>query len=263
MWARATANLSDPEALGRLMEKVVKKVLAGANDFVRFFHLHSKYRPFTMTSSRLVFLENLVLVSNTLSALNHRGAVIECGTWKGGMAAAMVEVGGPDLHYYFFDSFEGLPPAEDLDGDAAKAYQAATNSPTYYDNCTADVSYIDAALALTGCPSSQLHIYPGFFENSLPKFDPPSIAVLRLDADWYASTMICLEKFWPHILPGGIVLIDDYHTWDGCSRAVHDFLSANKARERIQQGRIAGTAYIMRRPDERARNQNMIPTEGG
>lgn len=43
----------------------------------------------------------------------------------------------------------------------------------------------------------------------VPQFDPPPIGILRLDGDWYESTMICLKKF--HVLPGGLILIDDYH----------------------------------------------------
>jgi O-methyltransferase len=227
----------------------MKKALADVYDFFRFGPIFKKYQPYTMIYSRRYFIENLMLVSNTLNVVKD-GAVIECGTWKGGMAAAMVEVGGHHREYHFFDSFEGLPPAEDLDGKRAKAYQAATDHPEYYDNCKADMGYINTALELTGCPQSQLHIHPGFFENSLPSFEVPPIAVLRLDADWYASTMICLQKFWYHVLPGGLVLIDDYHTWDGCTRAVHDFLSDIKSHERIRQGRIAGTAYIQRRNED-------------
>jgi O-methyltransferase len=58
--------------------------------------------------------------------------------------------------------------------------------------------------------------------------------------------MICLEKFWDHVLPGGVILIDDYYYWEGCAKAVHDFLSRRQAPERIQQGRIAGVAYIVK-----------------
>jgi O-methyltransferase len=46
--------------------------------------------------------------------------------------------------------------------------------------------------------------------------------------------MICLKKFWPHIAKGGAILIDDYYTFAGCSRAVHDFLSEIKATENIR-----------------------------
>jgi O-methyltransferase len=59
------------------------------------------------------------------------------------------------------------------------------------------------------------------------------IAVLRLDGDWHESTMICLEKFWDHVLPGDIVLIDDYYVWEGCAKAVHSSLAKRQTPERI------------------------------
>ena len=62
----------------------------------------------------------------------------------------------------------------------------------------------------------------------------PAIAVLRLDGDWYGSTMTCLEHLFDKVLPGGIVLMDDYYAWEGCSKAVHDFLSARSATEQIR-----------------------------
>ncbi len=162
------------------------------------------------------------------------------------MAAALVEIGGNARNYYFFDSFEGLPAAEPIDGKAAKDYQDNTTDPGYLDNCRASISDLQAALTLTRCPQSQITIIPGFFEKSFREFDRPEIALLRLDADSYSSTLLCLEKFWSHIMPGGMILIDDYYTWDGCSRAVHDFLSVAKATERVQQGRIAGVPCIQR-----------------
>ena len=70
--------------------------------------------------ARNAYIENLALISRALenSALKD-GAFIECGTWKGGMSAGMIEVGGPDRNYFFFDSFEGLPLAKEIDGAAA------------------------------------------------------------------------------------------------------------------------------------------------
>src|SRR5262249_42322226 len=77
-----------------------------------------------------------------------------------------------------------------------------------------------------------------------PTFVSPNIAVLRLDGDWYDSTMICLRKFWNHVLPGGIIIIDDYFAWDGCTRAVHDFLSSIRANERIRHTRRGQVGFI-------------------
>jgi hypothetical protein len=58
--------------------------------------------------------------------------------------------------------------------------------------------------------------------------------------------MAALETFWPHLLPGALVLIDDYYQWVGCRRAVHDFLSRRSATEAIRRTRIGGVAYLVR-----------------
>jgi O-methyltransferase len=60
--------------------------------------------------------------------------------------------------------------------------------------------------------------------------------------------MICLERLFDYVAVGGLVVLDDYHTWDGCSRAVHDFLSKRKAAERLRH--INNVAYI-----EKLRNE--------
>ena len=161
------------------------------------------------------------------------------------MSAALIELGGPNRDYYFFDSFEGLPPAKEIDGSAALAWQADTTAPGFYDNCSASIDEFMATIALSDIAPDRVHPIKGFFDSTFPTFTPPPISILRLDADWYDSTILCLRKFWDHILPNGLILIDDYYKWDGCSRAVHDFLSERKAPERIRQ-RTEGLAYILK-----------------
>jgi hypothetical protein len=212
--------------------------LTGADNFahslrrLRFLKLQRKYRGATMIGPA-DFLANLDAVDEVTRTVD--GAIVECGTWKGGMAAAMMEVAGPDREYHFLDSFEGLPPARNIDGASALAWQKDTSSDFFYNNCTASVEEFREVVARTGVVLDRVHVHKGFFEQTLPGLSMPPIAVLRLDADWYDSTMICLEHLFDKIVPGGALLIDDYYTWDGCSRAVHDFLSRHQRSERIRQ----------------------------
>ena len=77
-------------------------------------------------------------------------------------------------------------------------------------------------------------IHKGWFNTTLTAFQAEDgIAILRLDADWYDSTIECLEHLFPQVNGGGLILIDDYYTWEGCSKAVHDYLSRHKSRCRI------------------------------
>lgn len=204
-----------------------------------------RFRRQTMVPRRR-FVENLVLVETALRtpALDG-GCIVECGTWRGGMAAALVLVGGKGRDYFFFDSFEGLPPAKENDGERAIAWQADKTAADYYDNCAASLEEFLDLITTVSPAGDNIHTIKGFFDATLPDFAPPPIAVLRLDGDWYDSTMICLETLWPHVLDGGLVIIDDYYYWDGCTRAVHDFLSRHDLPERIRQS-PAGTYYIIR-----------------
>jgi hypothetical protein len=53
------------------------------------------------------------------------------------------------------------------------------------------------------------------------------IALLRLDDDWYESTKCVLEHLAPRVKPGGIVIVDDYYCWEGCTRAVNEYAFNN------------------------------------
>jgi O-methyltransferase len=89
-------------------------------------------------------------------------------------------------------------------------------------------------MKLSGARDYQL--VKGWFDQTLPSFSPPGpIAILRLDGDWYESTLVVLEALFKHLAPGGIVIVDDYYAWDGCSRAVHDFFSRHQLTARITQ----------------------------
>jgi hypothetical protein len=73
--------------------------------------------------------------------------------------------------------------------------------------------------------SDNVYYYEGWFQETLPvcKDQIEKIAILRLDADWYASTKICLEFLYDKVVPGGFVIIDDYGTYEGCKKAVDEF----------------------------------------
>jgi O-methyltransferase len=160
------------------------------------------------------------------------GAIVECGTWKGGMIAGLACLFGTGRSYYLFDSFEGLPPAGQIDGERALRWQANTDSPGYFDNCRASIDDARDAMQRAGIRNPK--IVKGWFEDTLPgAVIDDGILILRMDADWYDSTLCILENLFHQVVAGGCLIIDDYPCWDGCSKAVHDFLSRNKRPERI------------------------------
>lgn len=170
------------------------------------------------------------------------GDLVECGTWRGGMSAAMAWA-VPGRHSVLFDSFEGLPDPKPIDGQRAAHWSKEVRG---YNNARAEESW--AVEAMKRVNQTDVEFVKGWFEDTVPiwaKQQRP-IAVLRLDGDWYESTMVCLEHLWPLVTPGGMVIIDDYYAWDGCTLALHDYLSRIKATEKIEQTRH-GVAYLVKR----------------
>ncbi|HXQ52715.1 MAG TPA: TylF/MycF/NovP-related O-methyltransferase [Stellaceae bacterium] len=214
---------------------------------LRYYAIWRRYRPFTMIG-RDAYLANLYLADKCLAQPAMDGAcVIECGTWRGGMAAGLATIGGTARDYHFFDSFAGLPPATAEDGEFARRAQQTRDGGLYFDNNTASRAEFMAAIAGAALPPERLHVHEGLFADTFASVEVPPVAVLRLDADWYSSTLQCLEKFWDRVLPRGLVLIDDYHDWEGCTKAVHAFLAARGASEPIRESRFGKVAYIVKR----------------
>jgi O-methyltransferase len=58
--------------------------------------------------------------------------------------------------------------------------------------------------------------------------------------------MVCLEHLFPLVSPGGGVIIDDYFAWDGCARAVHEYLAKIETGERIRSTQN-DVAYIRKK----------------
>ena len=206
-----------------------KQYLLALKKEFHFWPVYNRFREFTMISEK-EYVDCLQLVKK------HEhipGCVVECGVWRGGMSAGMATVLGPDRNYFLFDSFAGLPPAKEIDGEKAIQWQKDTEAPGYYENCKAEITWAEKAMAKSG--AKNVRLIKGWFDQTIPGFKlPEPIAVLRLDGDWYDSIMTCLDEFFPLVPAGGLIIMDDYHTWEGCSKALHDYLSKHKRPERIK-----------------------------
>lgn len=226
--------------VGLELRKVTSEMKQEERDLQLHQNLYQKYKDFTMIPER-EFVDNLKICRG---GIHVEGVIVECGVWRGGMSAAMAEVLGGERTYFLFDSFEGLPDAKEIDGNQAIAWQADKTSLGYYNNCQAEEEYAHKAMQMAMIKN--YHTKRGWFSETLPLFPKKEkIALLRLDGDWYDSTMDCLVNLFDKVVPGGIVIIDDYYMWDGCSKAVHDFLSTNKRAERISRS-SNGVCFIQK-----------------
>jgi O-methyltransferase len=224
-----------------LVRQALRKITNNVK-LLRAIGIYRRYRTFSMLPWH-VFASNIVLCQEKAPAT---GCIVEAGVWRGGMSAGIADAVPGRLHY-LFDSFEGLPPAKEIDGKAALEWQKDVTGPSFFDNCRAEQAFAEQAMATA--KAKEVHIIQGWFNETLKGFVPQEpIAVLRLDADWYDSTMQCLTSLYPHVVEGGVIILDDYYTWDGCALALHDYLSTQKRADRIQQWH-GGVCYLIKRSD--------------
>ncbi len=187
---------------------------------------------YTMTSyERLVTLWQQV---RYLDRARIPGALVECGTWRGGacgmMALAHLAGGTPTRPIHLFDSFQGLPePDGERDGVMAVEYASgrASGALRGIGRCVGTLEDNQRLLGdIIRYPKELTDYHVGWFQETLPtasaRIGP--IALLRLDGDWYESTRICLEYLCPQ-MSSGVVVVDDYGKWAGCRRAVDEYLN--------------------------------------
>ncbi len=163
------------------------------------------------------------------------GALVECGTWRGGasgmMAMAHLASGAATRELHLFDSFQGLPqPDAAVDGQLAIDYAAgeAVGALAPIGQLVGPLEDNRALLRdRVGYPPELTRYHVGWFQDTVPpaSVEIGRIAVLRLDGDWYESTKVCLDHLFPLVVSGGIVVIDDYGKWPGCRQAVDEHLA--------------------------------------
>lgn len=196
-----------------------------------------KIRPLTMVG--VESLVDLSLQVQQVLACNIPGNFVECGVWRGGASFLIAELlrqaGVTDRKVWLFDSFEGLPPPQEIDGPAALAFTKNTTTPSYHDNCRASFEEVQRAATELGL-ASYTEFVKGWFDVSLPNYRGRigTIALLRIDCDWYSSVHCCLNNLYDQVADRGFILLDDYYAWDGCAIAVHEFLGKRGLADRIE-----------------------------
>ena len=170
--------------------------------------------------------------------------MVVCGVWKGGaigmVALALQHSAGKKMrHLHLFDSFTDICAPDPLVDGQLAIDELGQNSESLdapkpvigaYDSVGGHGTMIECSDLIEtriGYPASHVHFHVGWFQDTVPaaSSDIGPIALLRLDGDWYASTKVCLDHPYDHVVEGGFVIIDDYGTYEGCQKAVDEFIA--------------------------------------
>ena len=143
---------------------------------------------------------------------------------------------------YGFDSFEGFPEISEEDTQGLKERKSAHlkqggfAAPCAYEDIMQSIAVFDRNRFLNHFPKVQ--VIKGDFAVTSADFlrDHPHLLIscLYLDFDIYAPTRIALERFYPRIPKGGIVVFDELNeeAFPGETTAVMEVLNLNELRVR-------------------------------
>lgn len=177
-------------------------------------------------------LEATYDAATTVIAQAIPGDFVECGVAQGGCSALMAMVAQTDPNgrkMWLFDSFQGIPDPTAEDFDEEREVTGEHIRPLVRGSCLGTQGRVESVLfSKFGLSRDSVCLVEGWFQDTLPVYRDRigSIAVLRLDGDWYESTLCCLHNLYDHVSPGGYIIIDDYGSCFGCKRAVHEFLDS-------------------------------------
>jgi hypothetical protein len=154
---------------------------------------------------------------NFVSASELEGDYLEFGTFRGATFVSAYHFARlhrlRDMHFYGFDSFEGLPETKGLDANsefAARQYAC-------------DLADFKNILKQARVPARSVTLTKGWFDQSLTEelragLSLKKAALIWVDCDLYSSTIPVLEWIVPYLQPGTVLIFDDWYCFKGDPR---------------------------------------------
>ena len=233
-----------PPQKHRLIRRLLPKFLHPWARGVRKRWLKQGYRnqepykwTYSYTQASAARQEHILHSCQRLIEMDIPGAFVECGVLDGGTAALMAYAARKDARQvHLFDAWKGLPAASAQDGPGARRW---------VDDVVGSPRRVTKVMKAVGARMDQVIMHKGWFHETFRSADIEEIAFLHIDCDFYEPVRLCLNMWWPKMVKGGIVQIDDYEAFQGCRAAVDEFLAANPALRLVIEDRPGGAMYIV------------------
>jgi len=144
----------------------------------------------SMISNKLLYYK---FITNNFVIVD--GHWVECGVYKGTTAKTLLKALPQNSEFHLFDSFKGIPEEWQWDGIHIHPKGCFACKPPIFND-------------------KRVTIHKGWFEDTLSKieFEKP-LALLHIDSDLYSSCVTVLKNFHKYIIPGTVILFDEYYNY--------------------------------------------------
>ena len=166
------------------------------------------------------------IVKNKIS-----GDFVEAGVWRGGSSIVAKKFLTGARSYYLFDTYTGMTEPTIHDYRVGASSNTSTvehwknqSKSTHNEWVFASLEEVQKNFRSFNLLDNSVNFIEGnVIETLIDLKVPAKIAILRLDTDFYDSTLMELQVLWPRLVSGGILILDDYGHWDGARRAVDEY----------------------------------------
>lgn len=143
------------------------------------------------------------------------GDIAECGCYQGASAFFMAQASTHGA-ICLFDSFEGLSEPEDIDRHAR-----ADVMPWHRGDLSASEQVVRQNLR----DFDRIELYRGWIPDRFSEVQSRRFRLVHIDVDLYQPTRDSLEFFFPRLVRGGVIILDDYGflTCPGAKEAADSF----------------------------------------
>lgn len=166
------------------------------------------------------------------------GALIEVGVWRGGTGALIAKKAslcGVKESVFLCDTFRGVVKA----GEQDTSYKGGEHA----DTSRRSVDDLVSRLQLTN-----VEVLEGTFPDQTSRFvEDLEFRLIHVDVDVYQSAKDVVEWIWDRMVPGGIVVYDDFgfSTCTGITRYVEEQMLLP---DRIVIHNLNGHAIVVKQP---------------
>ena len=146
-----------------------------------------------------------------------QGSFVACGVWRGGSAMAMamrlVQHNSLLVDIYLFDTYSGMVAPSNFDVEAHSGEAASVlmkkDAPDSFVMADAPLDLVKSNMDHTSYPKNKVHYIEGDVLETLTNVNVQDISLIRLDTDWYESTLAELNHLVPRLVKGGICIINN------------------------------------------------------
>lgn len=166
-------------------------------------------------------LDKLKLIAGEfLKCVDLPGDVADLGAYRGGTSLILRRL-APDKQLHLFDTWDGTPYDDDLCHHKKGSWVASL------EDCRKLL-----ATPFQGAKTQVTYFWKGVFPFTAPHEEnvPLAFCFVYVDMDTYQATRDAIEFFWPRMVSGGRICVDDYG-WEPCAgveKAISEMFPADQ-----------------------------------